>query len=104
MAHAVPNPQGGRGTVETFDMPLSLYDLEHDVSETTNVASAHPDVVRKLMKYVEAARDDLGDALTNRVGKNIRPAARLPEGASSLPDGVPMPPAARGKNAPLWID
>ncbi len=45
------------------------------------------------MAFVERARDDLGDTLTKRVGRNLRPAARLPEGASPLPDGVPLPPA-----------
>jgi arylsulfatase len=52
---------------------VSLYDLEKDVGETTNVAEQNPAVVARLMKYVEAARDDLGDSLTNRKGRNVRP-------------------------------
>lgn len=86
-SHAVPGPDGTRGRVEPFKMELSLYDLDNDISETTNVVSAHPDVVDQLMRYVEAARDDLGDGLTNRTGRNLRAPGRLPDGASSLPEG-----------------
>ena len=31
-----------------------LYNLETDIGETQDVAAAHPDVVEKLMAYVEA--------------------------------------------------
>jgi hypothetical protein len=34
-------------------------------------------VVGKLMAFVDRARDDLGDSLTNRVGKNVRPAGAM---------------------------
>jgi hypothetical protein len=36
----------------------------------------HPDVLKKLMEYVERAREDLGDSPTNRSGKNLRPGSR----------------------------
>ena len=29
------------------------------------------------MEYVERAREDLGDSLTNRAGKNVRTAGKL---------------------------
>lgn len=96
-AHAVPNADGTRGRVEQFAMDLSLYDLQTDPSETHNVAAANAAVVARLMQYVEQAREDLGDSLTNRTGRNIRPAARLQEGASSLPDGVTLPATAPKK-------
>ena len=48
-----------------------------DVGETTNVLAQHPDVVKQLMEYVERAREDLGDSLTKRVGKNVRPAGKM---------------------------
>lgn len=54
-----------------------LYDLENDVSETTDVAARHPDVVRRLEALAEKAREDLGDSLTNRVGKGIREPGRV---------------------------
>ena len=59
------------------ELPLSLFDLDKDPGESANMAEQHPDVVKKLMEYVERAREDLGDSLTGRVGKNVRPAGKL---------------------------
>lgn len=53
-----------------------LYDLETDISETRNVAAEHPDVVQRLQALAEQTRDDLGDALTGREGKGVRPAGK----------------------------
>jgi arylsulfatase len=58
---------------------LELYDLQNDVSEATNVADKHPEVVERLERLAEQAREDLGDALTKRVGKNVREPGRLAE-------------------------
>jgi len=49
-----------------------LFDLEADVAETKNVAAAHPDIVRRLLKFAEQARTDLGDG--DKKGKNQRQA------------------------------
>jgi arylsulfatase A-like enzyme len=51
---------------------LELYDLENDPGETTDLARSQPDVVRRLEALVEATRDDLGDSLTRRAGRNVR--------------------------------
>ena len=51
---------------------MELYDLVNDLSETTNVASHHPDVIARLMKYAEQARAELGDV--DRQGTGQRPA------------------------------
>jgi arylsulfatase A-like enzyme len=51
----------------------SLYNLDEDVGETTNVARQHPDVVERLLKLAEEARADLGDSLTKRQGAAVRP-------------------------------
>ena len=59
------------------ELPLSLFDLDKDPGESTNLSEQHPDVVKKLLQYVEQAREDLGDSLTSRVGKNVRPAGKL---------------------------
>jgi arylsulfatase A-like enzyme len=56
---------------------LALYDLTADVGETHDVSVENPDVVKRLLRFAEAARADLGDSLTKRVGANVRPAGRL---------------------------
>ena len=66
-----------QGTYARAEIGLSLFDLEADVGETTNVADAHPEVVERLMELIEQARDDLGDSLTDREGRNIRPPGRV---------------------------
>jgi arylsulfatase len=55
----------------------SLFSLESDVGETKDVAAEHPDVVERLLKIAEAAREDLGDSLTKRTGKGVRPSGKL---------------------------
>ncbi len=53
-------------------LPLSLYHLESDPGEQTNVAEAHPDIVQKLSALAAAARQDLGDSLQNIAGQGLR--------------------------------
>lgn len=60
---------------------LALFDLDNDPGETTNLVEEYPDVVGRLMHYVQLARDDLGDTGQNRKGKNVRPAGQLAEAA-----------------------
>jgi arylsulfatase A-like enzyme len=84
-AHDYPHPEpvggdGKPGTVTTRRIEPSLFDLESDIGETTNVAEAHPDIVARLTQYAEAARLDLGDAATKRTGSGVREPGRLPEG------------------------
>jgi arylsulfatase A len=68
---------GAPGEYERKTIELSLFDLESDAGESTNVATRHPEVVRKLQEFAERARDDLGDSLTGRTGKNVRAAGRM---------------------------
>ena len=56
---------------------LALFDLETDLGETTNVAAENPAVVERLLGLIEQARADLGDALTDREGANVREPARV---------------------------
>ena len=55
-----------------------LYDLEADISETTDIAAAYPDIVKQLLAVAEEARSDLGDSLTKRKPTGARPVGRLP--------------------------
>ena len=54
-----------------------LYDLKDDISETTDVAALHPEIVKRLEAEAEKARRELGDALTKRTGKSARKPGRI---------------------------
>jgi arylsulfatase A len=56
---------------------LELYDLRTDEGEKHDVADRHPDVVKRLSALAEQAREDMGDALTGRLGKGTREPGRL---------------------------
>jgi arylsulfatase A-like enzyme len=43
---------------------LELYDLVNDIGETRDVASDHPEVVKRLQELADEIRRDLGDNLT----------------------------------------
>jgi arylsulfatase A-like enzyme len=68
---------GAPGKYVRRELELSLYDLDKDPGESTNIASEQPHVVKSLMVFVERARADLGDSLTKRTGKNVRPAGHM---------------------------
>ncbi len=74
-----PGGVGGRPTRYTEQStPLALFQLRDDPAESTSVADAHPDVVKRLTALAERAREDLGDSLTRRQGTGRRPAGHLP--------------------------
>lgn len=56
---------------------LSLFNLKEDMGESNNVAEQYPEVVKEMMQVVERAREDLGDSLVHREGKNVRQADRI---------------------------
>ncbi len=60
------------GTSPNVNVALALYDLAHDPGEVYDVQNQYPEMVKKIMEYVEKARADLGDDLTNRKGANRR--------------------------------
>jgi arylsulfatase A-like enzyme len=60
------------GANENAPVALALYDLRRDPSERYDVQKSHPDILANLQKLAEAAREDLGDDLTKRTGKNVR--------------------------------
>ncbi len=49
---------------------LSLYNLEADIGETTNVAADNPEVVERLTALADAGRAELGDH--DRIGTGVR--------------------------------
>jgi arylsulfatase A len=77
--HTNPRPGAGgqMGPEGDARIELSLFDLESDIGETKNVAADHSEIVERLTAVGERARDDLGDSLTRRTGKNVRPAGQL---------------------------
>ena len=58
------------------ELPLSLYDLNADISESNNVASEHPEIVKKLTEIADKYRTTLGDSLQNMKGTENRPVGR----------------------------
>ncbi len=51
-----------------------LYNLETDIGETTDVAAAHPEIVKRLEGHVAKMDLDLG---ANKKGPGVRPAGRV---------------------------
>jgi arylsulfatase A len=81
--HSLGNWPGGRDGMpadyEQAEIGMALYDLSVDASETKNVAAEHPEIVERLSFAADRAREALGDTLTGRVGREVRPAGRLPD-------------------------
>jgi arylsulfatase A len=60
---------GNSGQMGLKEIPLTLYDLEHDIEETINVAAQYPEIVEKLSKLAKDFDTDLK--------KNMRPAGQV---------------------------
>jgi len=70
-----PANDGGGGPYAWGRTSYELYDLEDDAEERKNVIDLHPDVVERLMKLADRAREELGD--DDRSGAGQRPCGRL---------------------------
>lgn len=57
---------------------VELYDLIEDMGESHNLADTRPEIVAALQEKAEAIRVELGDRLTDRIGKGIRPHEDFP--------------------------
>jgi arylsulfatase len=68
---------GFPGTTHIDSIGLALYDLRRDPGERYDVKEQNPEIVKRLQQLAEEARDDLGDDLTGRPGKNRRPPGKL---------------------------
>lgn len=71
-----PGVDGHPGPYAFPTVPSALYDLESDIGETVDVSADHPDVVARLDRIAERAREELGDRLTQREGTDVRPPGR----------------------------
>jgi arylsulfatase len=71
--HTQPGKDGfPGGTNEARQYELALYDLRRDPGERYDVKELFPEMVAQLQQLAETARDDMGDTITNRKGKNNR--------------------------------
>lgn len=50
-----------------------LYDLDHDVSESSNIIDSNPQQFEMLQQLADRWRSELGDSLTGQKGNAIRP-------------------------------
>ncbi|MDH3585254.1 MAG: sulfatase-like hydrolase/transferase, partial [Phycisphaerae bacterium] len=73
-------PGGTGGTPTRYSQAkigLSLFDLEADIGETTDVKDKHPDVVARIKKLADQMRQDLGDSARKIKGSGRREAGRM---------------------------
>ena len=69
----LPRPANPPGTgwwgrmIEAIEKP-QLFDLDSDPGETENLAGMRPEIVARLMTYIEKARVELGDIDTTGTG------------------------------------
>lgn len=52
-----------------------LYDLQNDISETSDVSKDHPEIVRRLLEEATRFREELGDGKAD--GPGVRPPGRV---------------------------
>jgi arylsulfatase A-like enzyme len=58
-------------------IPEALYDLSRDPAEQKSVLADHPKIAARLRRYLEEARQDLGDSLTGVKPAHARPVGRV---------------------------
>ena len=71
-------PGGKGGTPTKYSQSrigLSLFDLDIDIGETTDVKEKHPEILAKMQQLGEAMREELGD--NKRQGKGQRQPGHL---------------------------
>lgn len=74
----LPGEDGFPGpSPEDISHKQGLYDLRRDAAEVYDVQEKYPAILAELLKVAEEAREDLGDDITKREGKNRRPNGKL---------------------------
>ena len=67
-----------RAFIESLDLTrITLFCQDWGSLIGLHVAGKHPDVVKRLEALAERAREDMGDAVTKRDGKNVRPVGQI---------------------------
>lgn len=75
-----PGKDGQPGNYRYVDMEeIELYDVVNDVSETNNVAEAHPEIVAEIKVLADNMRQRLGDSLMEQEGSETREPGRVDE-------------------------
>jgi arylsulfatase A len=64
-------------------IPPALYNLHRDLGEQKSVMKDHPNITKRLERYLDEARADLGDALTGVPPTNSRPIGLVDESAGN---------------------
>ncbi len=72
-----PGKDGTPGPTPIAEVPMALYDVRHDPGTVYDVQKQYPQIVEEILKYAEQARDDLGDDLVKRKGKNTRESSKV---------------------------
>ncbi|MCX7885970.1 MAG: sulfatase [Verrucomicrobiae bacterium] len=90
LASAAEPAKGAKGKKgKTPQSNDQLYNLEADIGETTDVAAAHPEIVRKLKTLADAMKEDLG---LDGIGPGCRPPARVSNPQPLIPHDKPTAP------------
>jgi arylsulfatase A-like enzyme len=75
---SLPGKNGQPGPApEDHQYPKALYNLARDPGERYDVLEQNPEIVAELEKIADAAREDLGDDIQKKEGKNRRPIGKL---------------------------
>lgn len=73
-----PGREGLAGELTmNFPFEAGLYDLRRDPGERYNLIGFYPEMVNKLESIADEAREDIGDFLTGKPGKNRRKPGRI---------------------------
>ena len=74
----LPGKNGQPGaSPEDHLYPKALYNLSRDPGERYDVLAQNPEIAAELEQVAEAAREDLGDDIQKRTGKNVREAGKV---------------------------
>lgn len=68
------NAGGKAQASETTERKASLFNLQTDIGESTDIAAQHPEIVARLEKLIAKASDDLG---TQGIGPGCRPLGKV---------------------------